>query len=563
MTPGSVSRFRLYVLLALFFLAPKVAAQTGGGSPSSVPPAPFTRGVNLSSWFEVSSAGQILVNRHSFEDFASLKALGVDVVRLPINLHPMTSGSPDFSIDPLLLEFLDVAVDRAEKAGLYIILDDHTFDPAVATEKDVEKILHKVWTQLAARYRDRSDRVIYEILNEPHGIKPSVWAAIQGRVLKTIRGIDSRHWIIVGGANFNSYSELSALPEYADDRLIYTFHFYDPFIFTHQGAGWTDPPLTNLSGVPFPPGSGPLPAVPKDLKRTWVSGNVANYSRGGSPETVKNAIDVAYEFARKRKVPVFCGEMGVYIPNSSQPDRVRWFELVRAHLEGRGISWALWDCFGTFGMFEPGAGKSFASDLDVGVTAALGLTAPAQTARRPRVVSGPVVLYDDAPADGAWYNGHVGPKGSANLYERNAARGDYSIRLADLDRYNHVGFRFPTPLDLSALAREGYELRFFAKTTARDARFDVRFLNPDEGPGDMPWRMSATVDPARLPPDGKWHLVRIPLSEMFVTGAWKGAWFPDDNKSFDWRRVARFEFATEHHSFDGMEFFLDQIELAR
>ncbi len=475
----------------------------------------------------------------------------------------MTSGAPDFAIDPLLLEFLDVAVDRAEKAGLYIILDNHTFDPSIPTKKDVEKALHKVWAQLASRYRDRSDRVIYEVLNEPHGITPSVWASIQGRVIETIRAIDDRHWIIVGGANFNSYSELSGLPKYKDDKLIYTFHFYDPFIFTHQGAGWTDPPLTSLAGVPFPPGSGPLPAVPKDLKGSWVSGNVANYARDGSPEKVRQAIDVAYEFARKRNVPVYCGEFGVYLPNSAQKDRARWYALVRSHLEERGISWSLWDGFGSFGMFKPGTGKSFGSDLDVDVTTALGFTAPAQTERKSAPLSGPLAIYDDYPANGVWYSGYVSPMGTANLYDADAAKGKYAIKLANLERYNHVGFRFASPLDLSALAREGYELRFYAKTTAKDARFDVRFINPEDLPDDLPWRMSATIDSTVLPPDGKWHLVRIPLSSMYVTGAWKGEWFPDTEKSFDWRRVARFEIATEHHALAGMEFSFDQIEIAR
>jgi endoglucanase len=157
----------------------------------------------------------------------------------------------------------------------------------------------------------------------------------------------------------------------------------------------------------------------------------------------------------------------------------------------------------------------------------------------------------------------VSPTGTANLYDADAAKGKYAIKLANLERYNHVGFRFASPLDLSALAREGYELRFYAKTTAKDARFDVRFINPEDLPDDLPWRMSATIDSTVLPPDGKWHLVRIPLSSMYVTGAWKGEWFPDTEKSFDWRRVARFEIATEHHAFAGMEFSFDQIEIAR
>jgi hypothetical protein len=56
----------------------------------------------------------------------------------------------------------------------------------------------------------------------------------------------------VGGAGYNSYDALAALPEYADPNLLYTFHFYDPYLFTHQGKTWGTPDMSGLRGVPFP-----------------------------------------------------------------------------------------------------------------------------------------------------------------------------------------------------------------------------------------------------------------------------------------------------------------------
>jgi endoglucanase len=35
----------------------------------------------------------------------------------------------------------------------------------------------------------------------------------------------------------------------------------------------------------------------------------------------------------QRNVPVFCGELGVYIPNSNNTDRLRWYEAVRTYME--------------------------------------------------------------------------------------------------------------------------------------------------------------------------------------------------------------------------------------
>ena len=49
------------------------------------------------------------------------------MVRLPINLHAMTSGPPDYRIDPLLYDFLDQIADWADELELHLILDNHTF----------------------------------------------------------------------------------------------------------------------------------------------------------------------------------------------------------------------------------------------------------------------------------------------------------------------------------------------------------------------------------------------------------------------------------------------------
>ena len=99
----------------------------------------------------------------------------------------MTSGTPDYTLDPLFLDFLDQAVDWSEELNIYLILDNHSFDPAVSTNPDVENILIKVWSQLAARYKGRSDFLLYEVLNEPHGISDNLWGNIQQSVIDAIR----------------------------------------------------------------------------------------------------------------------------------------------------------------------------------------------------------------------------------------------------------------------------------------------------------------------------------------------------------------------------------------
>ena len=60
----------------------------------------FNRGVNLTGWFQTSSAQQIQFTKYTKKDFQNIKSLGCDVIRLPINLIYMTNGSPDDTMDP-------------------------------------------------------------------------------------------------------------------------------------------------------------------------------------------------------------------------------------------------------------------------------------------------------------------------------------------------------------------------------------------------------------------------------------------------------------------------------
>jgi endoglucanase len=76
--------------------------------------APFSRGVNLTGWFQTSSTRQIQFTKYTKKDFQNIKNLDCDVIRLPINLFYMTNGNPDYTIDPLLFDFLDQAVNWAE-----------------------------------------------------------------------------------------------------------------------------------------------------------------------------------------------------------------------------------------------------------------------------------------------------------------------------------------------------------------------------------------------------------------------------------------------------------------
>jgi len=527
--------------------------------------APFSKGVNFSGWFESFSAGGIPFTRYTEQDFADVKSLGVDVIRLPVKMHSMTSGAPDYTIDPLLFKFLDIAVDWAEKYEIYIIIDNHSFDPVKGLEDSIDSILIPVWSQVARRYKDRSDYVVYEILNEPHGISDERWGEVQGMVIDAIRRIDQKHAIVVGGTDFNSIGKLSAIPVYSDSNLIYTFHFYDPYLFTHQGASWGGPPLlTTLAGVPFPADLKRMPKISSELKGTWIESSLKyNYANDAAFPKLSGTLDMAVAFSRARDVPVFCGEFGVYMINSDPEDRVRWYAFVSGALDRRNISRTSWDYYGGFGVFNSDRGD-FNYDLNTEVVSAMGFTAPEQIRRSLEPLNTGFVIFDDYPNQRYATVGYWSENDSTfSLYNNNSARGEFAIIWGNVNQYNTFWFSFDNDGNFSSLVSEGYCLDFLARAQ-KPVKFDVRFVNY-ENEQSVPWRMRYTIDENILPPDGNWHVIRIPLANMSEHGAWVNAtqrWI-DPRGEFSWKNVKQLEFVCEHTDMKNLYVEFDDIKISK
>jgi len=336
-------------------------------------PAPFEKGVNFTNWLEYRSAEQINADMFTKQDFCNAKDLGCDVIRLPIHFERICRAEDGYIIPQKILNILDNVAAWAAELQMYVIFDFHNATHAESyTPADVENILNPVWTQLASRYKDASPYIVYEIMNEPHGIDIPVWNAIVERVFRLIRGIDREHWIIVGGADWNSTAAMKTLPDFQDDKVIYTFHFYDPHTFTHQGAPWCH--MERVIGIPFPYDPQKMPPLPENPtegeKRCFTQ-----YPENGKLEKVTECFDQYAEFSRERNAPVYCGEFGCFM---SVPDemRVQWYRIVASLLAERGISRTSWDYYGTFGIFkrvERGVRPCFPEDLNRPLLAALGL----------------------------------------------------------------------------------------------------------------------------------------------------------------------------------------------
>jgi endoglucanase len=523
--------------------------------------APFHRGVNLTNWFQAPGPRQVQYTKYSREDFENIKSMGFDVIRLPINLHFMTSGEPDYLLDTIFLEFLHQVIDWAEELEIYLILDNHTFSVSEDTDPNVGTILNKVWSQMAGEFKGRSEYLCYEILNEPHGISDALWNPIQQSAVETIRQIDTIHYIVIGPAGWNSYNNLAAMPVYEDNKLIYTFHFYDPFLFTHQGATWVDPSMAPIENVPFPYDPASMPAMPGELAGTWVGSLFGNYESEGTVQRVRELIDIAVQFREQRNAPLFCGEFGVYQPNSLEEHRVQWYREVRKYLDSMHIAWTMWDYHGGFGLFEENSNGLFQHDLNIPLLEALDMMIPEQTDYKKKTDSTGFIMYDDFLAKTvieASYSDGILDYFSTDFPNN----GNYCIHWTGAGQYRAIVFDIRPDRDMSRLVNEGYALDFMVRGDDPSISFDVRFLDSKTTDSlDLPWRIGTTIDNMATDFDNQWQHLHIPLSEFIEKGSWYIDTWYNPRGEFDWSEVDRLEIVPEVKALGPSHLWFDNIHV--
>ena len=209
------------------------------------------RGINFGNALDAPSEGEWGVTLRA-EDFQVVAAAGFDHIRLPVRWSAHADSSAPYSIDPAFLARVDWAIDSASASGLKVVLDVHHYEELYADPGAHEERLIALWSELARHYRDRGSDLGFEVINEPHdALDAARTNQLILRVVSAIREISPERMVIVDPAEFASLGSLGrlALPE-GDPNLIATFHYYEPFTFTHQGAEFAG--LSDVTDVDWP-----------------------------------------------------------------------------------------------------------------------------------------------------------------------------------------------------------------------------------------------------------------------------------------------------------------------
>ncbi len=333
---------------------------------NSTPPQPSTAwdeansmqmGLNLANFLE---AYWLLpfnaypdATRFVRSDLAFFKNAGYKTIRMPVIFERLANVNAPYTLNTNHAAFalVDSVIAWANAFNMNLIIDNHHgYEVTDANYQSEIPRKCAIWRQLAQRYGGLpANRFFFELYNEPTtSISTTNLRAVMQAIIDTVRVHDSNQTLIIGGNGWNSAGGLTSSEPYYDPNVIYTFHNYDPYFFTHQGFSWTGLP----SGVTFPQGS--------DL------------------DDLANTFQSVKDWSNFYDVPVFLGEFGAG-SWSDATSRCNWIEAMTDNIFLQNFPHAYWspkhmpDDFGFFTSTPPSASNvvpCFADALNLNLTPA-------------------------------------------------------------------------------------------------------------------------------------------------------------------------------------------------
>ena len=303
-------------------------------------PIKLKAGVNLGGWLSQYKTYD-LAHFDSFiqeDDLKQIASWGMDHVRLPIDYPILEDGARPGIYQEGGFSYIERCLSWCQKYGLNLVLDLHkapgyVFDrwneARLFSDPDLIKRYVDLWALLARRYRG-VDALAFELLNEINLPDATPWNQLIKHTIDAIHGVDENRIIIIGGNHHNAADQLEHLDLYQDQRILYTFHCYNPMVVTHQKAYWV-PTLEDLKEEITYPGLYPDIA---HFGKEFVG-------RQMDRELLKFYLQPALDFMRKTGKALYCGEFGV-IDRAPIATRVNWIKDFLSLLQEFEIGWAIW-----------------------------------------------------------------------------------------------------------------------------------------------------------------------------------------------------------------------------
>lgn len=340
---------------------------------------------------------------------ADLKALrddGFDFVRMPVDPSVFLSDKPS-GLRGQLFDSVVESVRLVNAAGLKVIVDLHLIpaggnrkigmaqvmdDPAL-----FDRYVELVRLMASALSRQDPELVALEVMNEPivdcDEASPKLWPQRLGRLFAAARASATKLTLVLSGSCWAGAEGLAAMnPQaIADDNVIWTFHSYQPFLLTHQGATWAGDFIPYVTGLPYPPHSVPRAELDAALEKVRErirteapylrrSGMLAYLDEQIASMDTKEELDALLDapfrqvadWAKANAVSpkdIFLGEFGMIRQEYGNPHvmpgawRAAYVADMIARAEAHGFAWSIWGHGGAFGIVEEFDGRKAEKDV--------------------------------------------------------------------------------------------------------------------------------------------------------------------------------------------------------
>ncbi|MBZ9735870.1 glycoside hydrolase family 5 protein [Mesorhizobium sp. CA18] len=404
---GTMIKTLMVALLALGPLALPAAAATFS----------MKRGLNLDQWVtwpveDTWGERQAILPYPEWrkflkeDDLKALKGAGLDFLRMPVDPSPFLSDRTTDLRDDLYASVLDSA-RMINRAGLKVIVDLHLIPAGGNRKIGMSEVVHdpaafdayaELVRKMARTLANEDPKLVaLELMNEPladcEANGTNLWPDRQKQLFAAARASATRLTLILTGGCYSNAESLARIDPktIADDNIIWTFHSYDPFLLTHQGASWAGDFIPYVTGLPYP-----LTAVPKaqldmalDAIRDRIRAEAPWARRSGllsyldeqvattdSPEKLRGVMDAPFAtvdaWAKANGIKpqdITLGEFGMIrkeYGNSFVMPAVYRAAYVRdmiARAEAHGFSWSVWSYGGAFGVIDAFDGEKAEPDV--------------------------------------------------------------------------------------------------------------------------------------------------------------------------------------------------------
>jgi aryl-phospho-beta-D-glucosidase BglC (GH1 family) len=171
--------------------------------------------------------------------FDMYKEAGFNCVRVPVRWDQHTEASYPYKIDEAWLQRVEQVVDWGLSRGLFMIINAHHEEwiKANYTNATYRERFDSIWSQIATRFKDKPEKLVFEVINEPYGLTKAQNDDLHQRIISIIRKTNPTRIIVFQGHNWGGSDELVAAAIPADNYLIGSFHSYDPYPFGLTGEG--------------------------------------------------------------------------------------------------------------------------------------------------------------------------------------------------------------------------------------------------------------------------------------------------------------------------------------